>query len=229
MPVTTAVIAGGLGLAKTVGGLIGGAAAKKQAAELEKTRPKAQISQQTRNELTLNESELSNGLGAKATRAYTEQEDKGLSTSLSAMLKGGGNVNSVGELYGADESGRQRMVQLQESTRLNQIQKLMDSQRNMAGEEQKMFEFNEWMPYADKVKANAAAKESANAQVSSGISSMASAGMQYGQNKAELDMFNDYLNPKSNMPSTTNSTGFMPDAPLGSGDFKQPSYNPLPH
>jgi len=225
MPVTASLIAGGLGLAKTVGGLIGESKANSRAKELEKSRPKFQISKESTDELALNESELANGIGAKATRSYNESADKGLGTSLSAILKGGGNVNSVGDLYGADDAGRQRLVQLNESSRLGHIQNLMNSQRNMAEEQQKQFEFNQWRPFADKAQANAAAKEAANAQVSSGISSVAGAAMEFGQNKAELDMFRDYLNPSVNQTQTTNSTGYMPTVTPepSSASFRQPS------
>ena len=162
-----------LGLAQTVTGLINGAKANKIAKELGRTRPKREISPLYGENLSLAESELAGGMSNAAERAYKNQLDKSTAASLDAILKGGGSVNNVGEVFAAGEEGRQRLAMMTDQLRLNQINNVLKAREMSAEEADKNFIFNDWMPWADKSAANAEARRDAKAATWSGLQTFA--------------------------------------------------------
>lgn len=209
----TGIIPAVMGLIKMGVGAANKASAKSEAEMLGKSRPKIGLNT---DELRLNESELQQGLGARAERAYTMQSDKGLSNSLSAILSGGGNLNNIGSLYSNADDGYQKLAMLEENSRLNKINNLISSQRNNVAQQDKQFEFNEWMPWADKAQANALALQSADAMIAGGQQTVGASAMQFGQNNQEQAMFNKYLNNQNKPTIQTGGGGFD-----GGQDFYQ--------
>lgn len=177
------IIGGTLGLAQTVSSLINAGKTKEIAKQLERSRPKREISPLYGQNLSLAESELAGGMSTAAERAYASQLDKSTAASLSALLKGGGDVNSVGDVFASGEEGRQRLAMLNDQLRLNQINNVVKARGMMAEEADKNFLFNDYAPWADKSQANAEARKAANAGIWSGLSTVAGAGMNYFSNK----------------------------------------------
>src|SRR5215469_15220877 len=102
-----AIANAGVGLADTAIGLINSAKLKKEANALNKTRPIRQISPESQEDLSLNESELgSGGLSQKSQYAYDTLANKQMAGSLSAILRGGGGVNNVSDVYNNSQEGR---------------------------------------------------------------------------------------------------------------------------
>lgn len=137
--------------------------AKQEAARLNQTRPKYSISPYATDELALAESEAANPMSAQAQAAYNQQTDRDLSTSLDAILKGGGSPNNVGDIFDRSQQGRQRLAMFTDQMRLNKINNLVNSYRNMQEQEDRKFQFNDWAPWADAAQANANARAAAAA------------------------------------------------------------------
>lgn len=169
---------------------------EKEAKELRENRPDYEIGEETTDQLKLAESELQQGLSARTQRAYTQQLDKNTSNSLATILKGGGDVNSVGELYGNENEGILRLTQLNESTRLNNINRLITAQRNKTEQTDKSFMYNEDQWWKNDVQANNNARQLADQQMWSGINGAATGAMNLWQNSYEQKQQDDYLNPK---------------------------------
>lgn len=150
-------------------GLINSFKTKKEAAELAKTRPVRQISPLVGENLSLAENELGNGMSSKAQAAYNAQLDRQQAGSLSAILRGGGDVNNISDVYGAGEEGRQRLAMITDQLRLKQIDNLVKARDNMVDEEDKNFLFNKYAPWADKSQAVAQQRQAANQQIWSGL------------------------------------------------------------
>ena len=178
--------------------------AKKEAAHLEQTRPKASISGQIKDDLSLAESDLSNGISSKALQAYTEQQDKGMSTGISAIQRMGGSANNIGDLFGKSLEGAGSLAMIQEQSRQQKVANLVRARQSYANEEEKVFEFNEWKPWADEVQANAQAKQAASNMEMAGINTVVSAGTSYAgakgsanaldkANSQQLAMMKEYL------------------------------------
>src|SRR5258706_12992857 len=109
------------GAAETVVGLINNAKAKKEAAKLAASRPKLTNSPFVKDQLSLAESNLSTGMGAETKAAYEGGLSRDLSTSLNTILKGGGSVNNVSQVFDSSAQGRQRLGLIKENMRLNSI------------------------------------------------------------------------------------------------------------
>jgi hypothetical protein len=190
MPV---VIPIALGAAELTAGLIKDAKAKKDAKALkaEEDANKYQIGQQSKDELKLAQSELAQGgMSAQAEQAYKAQNDAQLSSSLSTILKGGGNVSDVGKLYGASNEGLQKLAIIKDQLRSNKIQNLISAQHNMSDQQDKQFEYNVAAPERDRAQAIAGARTGAQQEISSGINTAGSALMSGIQNAHEEKMYN---------------------------------------
>ena len=192
-PISTGIGAAA-GLAQTITGLVNKGKAKREARELERTRPTYQISDLVQQDLDLAESEAaSGGLSSRAETAYNNLNDKQFSSSLGAILRSGGSVNNVADVFGANDEGRQRLALISDQARLNQINNLTRSRMNMVNEQDKEFLYNVDQPWKNKAAANAEARRSADAGIWSGIDTVAGAGMQYFGNKYNEDRYNNSL------------------------------------
>jgi hypothetical protein len=188
----------GAGIGETAAGLIGAGKLKREAAALQKSRPVYNINPNVGNEVALSESELANGMGADATKAYEQGIDKDLSSSLDAILKSGGSANNIADVFDNSQEGRQRLAIMKDNLRLNQINNLVNSYRNQTNETDKAFQFNEYAPWADKVQANAEARKAKQQMVWNGINTIASGGMNLTSQLSDDNKFNDYFNSGGN-------------------------------
>lgn len=207
----------GIGLAETVAGFINKGKAKKEAAYLQSIRPKYQENGNIRDQLSLAKSELSNGLGAEAENAYTQQTDRDLSTSLDSILKGGGSVNNVADVFDSSQMGRSRLAIMKENMRMQQINNLVSVQNNQAEEDRKAFDFNTYRPWADKAQANASARQGAESQIWSGLSTVAGSAMrpqQYPEQQSDpafMGYSGGYSTPQTRQPNySVGNTGNIP-------------------
>lgn len=211
-----------LGVAQSVVSLINAAKAKKEAKELQRTRPKHEISPEFGKNLSLVESELSGGMSNAAESAYNNLMNKQMSASIGAILRGGGDVNSVSSVFASGEEGRQKLAMLNDQLRLKQIDNVIKAREMMAGEQDKNFLFNEWMPWADRAQANSEARKNADKGIwsglqtaTSGLSNILSA-QRSGNNNIGLD------EPLKSVSRATATEG------LSTGIGKKFAYNTLP-
>ncbi len=177
--------------------------AAKTSKQLGSSRPKETPSPEIAEEQALTASELGNSRNPGLSAAG-QAEDREFSNSLDAILKGGGDPNSVAALYGNKEGGRQRLALLQEQIRMNDLNNFIGSLRERAGERQEQFGFNEWGPWADSAQANAAAKQEARGLESQGVNTIGSGVTGYLSNKnfqKELDRYFQESQPKQQAPT----------------------------
>ena len=174
MPIPALAIPAALGVAQVATGLIKGGKAKDEGKLLRATRPKLEASQFVDDQLSLAQSELANGLSGETERAYEEGLSRDVSTSLDAILKGGGDINNIPEIFDRSATGRQRLALMKENLRLSQINNLVNAQGAAENQRQQMFQFNQWAPWADDAKANAAARQGAEDMIWGGLQTVAS-------------------------------------------------------
>jgi len=137
---------------------------KDQAKEQELIRPKIGKDINQDQNLALIKSDLANGISGRADKAYNDIVDREFSSSLSSLLKGGGDINSVGDIYGDSEEGRQKLTMFRDNLRLNQIRNLMEqSQITDSRNTVTPWQVNEDAPWKDKTQAIAEARK-ANAK-----------------------------------------------------------------
>ncbi len=212
----------GIGLSKD-------AKAKKEAQHLKDTRPKIGLDPNAASNLALAKNDLAMGIGARAEQAYNTLTDKDFSNSLSTILKGGGGVNSVGELYGQKEEGRQRLTLLRENARLNQIRNVLDASTR-ADERNTIlpFQVNQDAPWKDATQAVAANRVANQNQINSSINTLGSSLMSGYQQNQDNNFWNNYFN----QPTTGNNV--VSPSGGGNGFMRQPPpldvtmYSPQP-
>lgn len=212
------VIGLGIGAAETVVGFINKGKADREAKELAETRPKETASPFLKDQLNLAESNLGSGMGADAKKIYSEGIDTSLSASLDAILKGGGSTNNVGEIFNNSVNGRQRMVLMNENIRQNNVNNLVRAQDASDEERQRMFEFNQWMPWSDKAQANAQARQGAEQQIWKGLDTAAGVGMKSVEKSRSSSDFDNYFQKMMD-----NS---KPDGWYGMDSFNNPNDTP---
>lgn len=159
---------GVLGLGEEVSNLINAGDEKRTAQQLAANRPKYRTSPEISQDLSLAESELNNGNTA-AQNAYDTVSNQQFSNSTDAILKSGGSVNNIGDLYGNSMDGRLKLKMMRDNMRLQQIQTLSKAREAKANEEQTQWQVDEFAPWQDKVQANAAARQGTAAQKGVGL------------------------------------------------------------
>lgn len=206
------LISGGIGLGEEVIGLINQGKAKHEADVLARSRPKYQTSPEISQDLSLAESDLANGGSSAASRAYDTLNNQPYSNSIGAILKSGGNVNSIGDLYGNSQDGRVKLAAMRDNLRLQQISNLSRAREAKANEEQTQWQVDQFAPWQDRAQANAASRQGAAQQTSTGINTLGSAAM----NAANSVYEKNQLFPKSiNNNVGYNTYGYATGVPTG--------------
>lgn len=204
IPAAMSLIQAGIGAANK-------SAAADEAERLRATRPIYEISPESFDELNLAESELQGGMGSRAARAYERQSDKAISSSLAAILKGGGNLNNIGELYGAADDGNLRLAQIQDQLRLSQITNTVNARRNMTDQRDKSFMYNKDQWWKNDAQANAEARKNSDEQMWSGINGFASNAMNFWNNTSEKNQMDNYLNPPQSSDNGMRRVDYTPE------------------
>lgn len=221
-------VAAAVGIGTAAYGVVKGAKEKKEAKRLAASRPELKASPYLDDQLSLAKSELSSGMSGAAENAYEQGLSRDVSGSLDAILKGGGDVNNVAEIFDRSAVGRQRLALMKENLRLSQIGNLVNAQNAYGNQDQQRFQFNEWAPWADSAQANARARQGSANMVMSGIQTTGSAAMGYMQGQRAKSDYNSYFdNPArstvSDMNSYTPST--VQQVPNYTGSVQSPGAN----
>lgn len=221
-----AIPATALGLAQTVTGLINSKKTKREAARLAASRPKLESSPYLDDQLSLAQNELSNGMSGAAENAYEQGLSRDVSSSLDAILKGGGDVNNVAEIFDRSAVGRQRLSLMKENLRLSQINNLVNAQGAMENQRQQMFQFNDWAPWADASRANAASRQKAQDMLWGGLQTVASGVMSAGQSAgAQNDLNNYFQGPQGNGYNGNPQYSQVQQVPNYNGSVQSPGAN----
>ncbi len=168
------LIMAGVAAASAIAGGVRAAKAKKEAAKLAANRPELTDSPFLRDNIRLAQSELANSRNSPGMQAYDQGLDRNLSSSIGAVLQGGGSLNNISNIFDSSAQGRQRMALMQDNLRLNQIQNLTAAGGQSEVQRQQQFQFNEAAPWMDAAQAASAARQQGQQQMWNGITSVGS-------------------------------------------------------
>jgi hypothetical protein len=191
---TIGAISGIAGTAAPIAGLAIGAfsaaaqaiQAAKQRKEAERiarntVRPRATVGSQYRDIYSLAESRASQGLTDQALSVYNDSTNRGLTTSIDALLRGGGGVNSISDLYDTAQDDYSKVALLEEEVRQKNTQTYISAGQDLAAEEEKVWQINDWGPYKDRVQAIADLRQQSNDNkwkaINTGLSSVLNFGL----------------------------------------------------
>lgn len=157
----------GIGAATAVDGYSN----KKKAEEAAKSNvlKKYKTSQSEYDNLALLESRAGSGMGDAARTAFQNNADRGLSAGISAILRGGGDVNAVGGLYDNYINGMSNMAIYDDKRNVANMDNLISGRQRIANSQDKEYQLNEYLPWANKAQAYAQQAAAGQQQMWSGI------------------------------------------------------------
>jgi hypothetical protein len=174
-PMTIAAAAQlGAGLVQGVTGAIQKGKAKRMARA--NKRPVYEIQKPILDNQSLIESRAGQGLSDAALQTYRQSSERGLTSSIDAILAGGGSVNNIADLYSSFEGGISKMSLIDEEMRTRNVQNLITQNNALAGEQEKAWQINVYAPYADKAQAAAALSKQGTDNIWKGVNSVIGAG-----------------------------------------------------
>lgn len=168
MPLPAVAVAGII-----AGGLQAGAGAigKIKANSLRKSaiRPTYETPSAVTDNVAIAESLAQTGLSDSAKQSLLSNADRGLTSSIDAILKGGGSVNNIADAYDTQMQGISRMSLAEDEAKFRNINMLVAANRALADEQEKAWQINKYAPYADKMALAAKMNDDANKNIQGGI------------------------------------------------------------
>ncbi len=171
-PLTIATL--GAGAVQGITGLLQKGKAKRMARA--NKRPVYEIQKPILDNQAIAESRAGQGMSDASRQQLNQANEKGLTSSIDAILAGGGSVNNIADLYGNYQTGTSKMALIDEDMRRQNIQQLIAQNNTLAGEQDKAWQVNVYAPYADKAQAAAALSKQGSDNIWKGVNSMISAG-----------------------------------------------------
>jgi hypothetical protein len=221
-PMTISAIAQGAGgIVQGVTGLIQKAQAKKIARN--NKRPVYKIQDPVLENQAIAESRAGQGISDASRQELKQESERGLTSSIDAILSGGGSVNNIADLYSNFQGGVSKMALLDEEMRTRNIQNLISQNNTLAAEKDKEWQVNVFAPYADKAQAAAALTKQGSDNIWKGVNSVISAGTNYATGQL-------YKKESNNVYNQTGNTGNdaapppVPSAPINPNGSANP-YN----
>lgn len=138
-------------------------------------RPAYKIPQGIIDNQRLLEARASRGLSGASINLYNKSSDRQTTSSIDAILKGGGSVSNIGDLYSHVNEGVDRMALIDDEMRARNVQGLVSQNNVLADHQDKEWQVNYWGPYADNAQAAAKLKEQGANDINKGITSLGSA------------------------------------------------------
>lgn len=198
-------VAGGIQAAAAVAQLIQSAKQQREANKLQRdlVNPVYRVQQPIMDNQAIAESNASQGLSDGATTAYSNQANKGLTASIDAILRGNGNINTIGDLYGNYADNADKIAMLDEEARMRNRRAMLDQNTALAGELEKKWMINEFAPAQDKKQLIANLRGTANQNKFGALNTFGSAANNY----VTGNLLNTYTQPPATYDNSSRMSG----------------------
>lgn len=156
--------------------IIEGKLDKRKANKAEKAlgqRPVYNITEPTLKNQFMAENVVQEGLSEESKLMYSQRADRGLSESIDALLKVGGGVNSVSDLYSIYQDDNVDLANLNDQIKFRNQQLLMQQNKEMSDELDKAWQLNTFDPWKDEKQRIAEMRTIAESKVMAGRSMLA--------------------------------------------------------
>lgn len=145
------LIAGaGLGAAETIYGAIQQNKARKAAAA--NVMPKYEIPEEEGQSLSLAESMAGQGMSAAARQQLLQNTSNLQGQSIDAILKGGGDANSIANLAGNTQGQLNNTAIYEDKARLQNLSNLQQQRARMSASRDKAWQINSYSPWANRAQ-----------------------------------------------------------------------------
>lgn len=213
----SAGIGGAIGLGQAIYGAI--AKRKAQAAAAANKMPEYNIPQYEGQNLALAESRANSGMSDAARQQLLNNSMQGQSATLSAILRGGGDANAIGNTVDKFQNGINQNAVYEDQARLANLARVQSAWARASNMQDKEYQINKYQPWANKAQAIGQQLTGGQNMMMGGIDKLGSALM--GGVKGLLDYNSNMLKPGH--PRDT--SGDMSLGTLPIGQQAMPGYN----
>ena len=182
-----------------------GEKAKKEAKNLAKTpRPEfnPEVPKGEYDALNLLQSRAGQGMSDASKNLYKQNADRGLSSTIDAIIKGGGDINSIGKAQQGYLDGLSRLSLADDAMRLQNINNFLTQQRRISDMQRQdftsQFQVNEYAPFADKMAAAAQLRTQGQQMTNAGINTAGNAIGSHAQYQQQRQGIADVNGGKAN-------------------------------
>jgi|GEM_PF-1862619 len=174
---TAGIVVGAGSLAYGAGSSISKNKKAKEREEAAGAKPVYNIQEPTLKNQGIAENLAQQGLSDESRMMYEQQANRGLSESIDALLKVGGGVNSVSDLYSTYQDKSADLANLNDQIKFRNQQMLMAQNEKMANELDKQYQLNVLDPWKDEKQAIAELRTIARNDLNVGIAGASNAVM----------------------------------------------------
>lgn len=225
MPLTASLVIGGISALGKIGTGIGQLVSAKKKSK-NNIRPTFDIQQEYFDNRDIAANMAQQGFTQGALDFYGDQAARGLTTSVSATLQGGGGVNAVNNVLDTYQQGARAIAAKDSELQTQNIRYFIDRNADLASQKVQQWVLNKYEPFKDTAAAAAQERSSGFQNIGTGLGE----GTAVASAFASSQMYNDLLrNPSAGSNSNTtqpaaNSTsyynGYGPNSQYA--DFQDP-------
>lgn len=172
----TAGIGGAIGLGTTIYGMIQKNKAEKAAKA--NVMPQYDIQPEEQYNLDIARSQAGQGMSDASRAAYMNNAGSGLAATTNAILRGGGDANSIGNAYNKYDTGISSQAIYDDQARMQHLSNLQGAYTRMSAQKDKQWQINKYQPWANKAQALAQQLAGSQNMITSGINTMGTAAIQ---------------------------------------------------
>lgn len=145
-----AIVGAGLGIYKAVKGASDKKKAAQAAARLR--QPQFAVQDEYIQNKNIAEQQAGQGYTSAAKDYLTTESQRGLGTSINAITDNGGNPNDISKLYGVYQRSLSNTAAADSQQQIENIQRLMQVNKDIAGQKTMKWSLNEDRTYQNKLK-----------------------------------------------------------------------------
>jgi len=215
MPLTAAAVTSGLGIIKAGKGIIDDIDAKNKLKKL--VAPKFDVSEEWYKNQRLAETQAQSGFSGETKQFYGDQSDRALSAGISGILQSGGDPNSISDIYDKYNTSNQKFASEDSQLKAKNLETLMQSNAEIAGQERMKWALEELQPYKDKMAAYTQDAKAAQQNIFAGVGEVASSAAAYSESKL-FDKLNAKGVPTMTMGEKNGLSEIAPAASVAVGN-----------
>ena len=211
-----------------IGGLLGagqmayGIAQKNQAQKMTSAQPMLEIPDIYNSNVGLLEQEAQTGYSPETLKYLSDTLGQNLSQSTSAILQGGGSINSIANLYNTNAQQMRAIGAENDKLRTSKLSQLIEARKDLAGMQLKQWQMNVLDQWKNKQTASAMIAQQGNQLINSGLNTALGAvgqGLQYASQKQipnsplNKEVQNLYGNTNQSFQYSPNPNPITPELP----------------
>jgi hypothetical protein len=158
-----------------IGGLLGagqmayGIAQKNKAQKMTSAQPMLEIPDIYNSNVGLLEQEAQTGYSPETLKYLSDTLGQNLSQSTSAILQGGGSINSIANLYNTNAQQMRAIGAENDKLRTSKLSQLIEARKDLAGMQLKQWQMNVLDQWKNKQTASAMIAQQGNQLINSGL------------------------------------------------------------